>query len=198
MAFPENQYGSASKIQNSPQAPSFNQNFQYMVPVWERNSLNLCFNNSLTQNPLKANSFMKENMQGTYNNNSPVKGKWSVNSHMFQNNQSAVVDRVKEILLKNFSDSEKIRQVKMLLNIPIEEEEMIKIEEDELISHVVYNKHIKNENLQNICEEVKEEKEEDFIEKVEKVDKNQSDTHPEKSQKQKLESATKQRKPFKV
>ena len=34
-----------------------------------------------------------------------MKGKWSVNSHMFQNNQSAVVDRVKEILLKTSHDT---------------------------------------------------------------------------------------------
>lgn len=64
-------------------------------------------------------------------NCSPAKGKWSVNSNMFQNNQNAVIDRIKEILLKNSHDTEKIRQIKMLLNIPIEEEEVIKIEEDD-------------------------------------------------------------------
>ena len=48
---------------------------------------------------------------------------------MFQNNHNAVIDRVKEILLKNSNDTEKIKQIKMLLNIPIEEEEAIKIEE---------------------------------------------------------------------
>lgn len=117
---------------------------------------------------------MKENVQGGFNNNnnngSPMKGKWSVNSHMFQNNQSAVVDRVKEILLKNSHDTEKIRQIKMLLNIPIEEEEVIKIEEDEeVVNHIVYNQNIKNHSsIKKVFEEVKEEKEEDLIEKVEK------------------------------
>ena len=51
-----------------------------------------------------------------------MKGKWSVNSQMFKNNQSAVVDRVKEILLKTSSDTEKIKQIKILLGISIEEE----------------------------------------------------------------------------
>ena len=99
MAFPESQFGSASKAQSLLQQQSMNHGFNYMVPVWERNSLNLCFNNSLTPNPIKVSPYMKENVQGGFNNNngngSPMKGKWSVNSHMFQNNQSAVVDRVK-------------------------------------------------------------------------------------------------------
>ena len=111
----------------------------YMVPVWERNSLNLCFNSGLPQTPMKMNYFKENN--GNYTG-SPVKGKWSVNSHMFQNNHNAVIDRVKEILLKNSNDTEKIKQIKMLLNIPIEEEEAIKIEEEE-INEVVYNSNIK-------------------------------------------------------
>lgn len=72
-----------------------------------------------------------------------MKGKWSVNAQMFQNNQSAVIDRIKEILFKSSTDTEKIRQIKMLLNIPIEEEDIVKIEEDDdAINHVVYNKEI--------------------------------------------------------
>ena len=67
-------------------------------------------------------------MQGS---NSPNKGKWSVNSHMFQNNLVPIIDRVKEILLKSSHDTEKIRQVKMLLNIPLNEEVIVKVEEDE-------------------------------------------------------------------
>lgn len=63
--------------------------------------------------------------------NSPNKGKWSVNSHMFQNNLVPIIDRVKEILLKSSHDTEKIRQVKMLLNIPLNEEVVVKVEEDE-------------------------------------------------------------------
>lgn len=62
---------------------------------------------------------------------SPNKGKWSVNSHMFQNNLVPIIDRVKEILLKSSHDTEKIRQVKMLLNIPLNEEVIVKVEEDE-------------------------------------------------------------------
>lgn len=46
---------------------------------------------------------------------------------MFQNNNNAVIDRVKEILLKGSHDTEKIRQIKMLLGMPVEEEEVIKI-----------------------------------------------------------------------
>jgi hypothetical protein len=67
-------------------------------------------------------------MQG---NNSPNKGKWSVNSHMFQNNLVPIIDRVKEILLKSSHDTEKIRQVKMLLNIPLNEDVLVKVEEDD-------------------------------------------------------------------
>lgn len=64
-------------------------------------------------------------------NSSPSKGKWSVGSQMFQNNYHAVIDRVKEILLKGSHDTEKIRQIKMLLGMPLDEEEVIKIEDDE-------------------------------------------------------------------
>lgn len=60
-------------------------------------------------------------------NSSPNKGKWSVNSHMFQNNLVPIIDRVKEILLKSSHDTEKIRQVKMLLNIPLNEEVAVKV-----------------------------------------------------------------------
>jgi hypothetical protein len=56
-------------------------------------------------------------------------GKYSVNSHIFQNNYNAVIDRVKEILLKNSHDIEKIRQIKILLNIPLNDD-MVKIEEE--------------------------------------------------------------------
>jgi hypothetical protein len=58
-------------------------------------------------------------MSGTNGNNSPNKGKWSVNSHMFQSNLVPVIDRAKEILLKPAHDIEKIRQIKVLLNIPL-------------------------------------------------------------------------------
>lgn len=51
-----------------------------------------------------------------------------MNSHIFQNNYNAVIDRVKEILLKNSHDIEKIRQIKILLNIPLNED-IVKIEE---------------------------------------------------------------------
>lgn len=61
---------------------------------------------------------------------SPNKGKWSVNSLMFQNNLMPVIDRIKEILLKSSHDTEKIRQIKMLLNIPLNEEVVVKVEED--------------------------------------------------------------------
>jgi len=38
-------------------------------------------------------------------NRSPNKGKWSVNSHMFQNNLAPIIDRIKEILLKSFHNT---------------------------------------------------------------------------------------------
>lgn len=66
---------------------------------------------------------------------SPNKGKWSVNSHMFQNNLVPIIDRVKEILLKSSHDTEKIRQVKMLLNIPLNEEVIVKVEEED--NHII-------------------------------------------------------------
>ena len=62
---------------------------------------------------------------------SPSKGKWSVNSHMFQNNLVPIIDRIKEILLKPAHDVEKIRQVKMLLNIPLNDPVVVKVEEDD-------------------------------------------------------------------
>ena len=51
---------------------------------------------------------------------------------MFQNNNNAVIDRVKYILLKGSHDTEKVRQIKMLLGLPIDEEEVIKIEDDDV------------------------------------------------------------------
>ena len=63
---------------------------------------------------------------------SPMKGKWSVSSQFFQTNHHAIIDRVKEILLKNLNDTEKIWQIKMLMNIPVESDEvMVKVEEEE-------------------------------------------------------------------
>lgn len=52
---------------------------------------------------------------------------------MFQNNLMPIVDRIKEILLKASHDTEKIRQIKMLLNIPLNEEVVVKVEEDESV-----------------------------------------------------------------
>lgn len=63
----------------------------------------------------------KENSSMTQVTSSPNKGKWSVNSLMFQNNLMPIIDRIKEILLKASHDTEKIRQIKMLLNIPLNE-----------------------------------------------------------------------------
>ena len=116
-----------------------------MVPPWDRNSFPLSMNTNIPTQPIRSNNMLKENtstlFQNPQQNNSPMKGKWSVNAQMFQNNQSAVIDRIKEILFKTSTDTEKIRQIKMLLNIPIEEEDIVKIEEDdEAINHAVYNK----------------------------------------------------------
>ena len=113
MEFPlpeQSQLGSGQKPPLQPHSLNFN----YMVPVWERNSFNMCLNNNLGHQALKMNNYFKES-------NSPMKGKWSVNSQMFKNNQSAVVDRVKEILLKNSSDTEKIKQIKSAVKIENEE-----------------------------------------------------------------------------
>lgn len=43
----------------------------------------------------------------------------SVGAQIFQNNNNAVIDRVKEILLKGSHDTEKVRQIKMLLGISL-------------------------------------------------------------------------------
>lgn len=53
------------------------------------------FNHSI-DNKLKENSQI---------HTSPMKGKWSVNSHFFQTNHHAIIDRVKEILLKSSNDT---------------------------------------------------------------------------------------------
>lgn len=116
------------------------------MPMMEKNGFDYSFNPNASQNALKMNNYFKDN-------SSPVKGKWSVNSHMFQNNQNAVVDRVKEILLKNSHDTEKIRQIKMLLNIPVDEEEIIKIEEDDDCAYP----QILTNTFKKSIEEVKEE-----------------------------------------
>lgn len=118
-----------------------------MLPPWDRTAFPPSMNSNFATQQPKPNNFFKENtaslIQNHQQNNSPMKGKWSVNAQMFQNNQSAVIDRIKEILFKSSTDTEKIRQIKMLLNIPIEEEDIVKIEEDDdAINHVVYNKEI--------------------------------------------------------
>lgn len=69
----------------------------------------------------------KESSTSQGGTSSPNKGKWSVNSHMFHNNLMPIIDRVKEILLKSSHDTEKIRQIKMLLNIPLNEEVVVKV-----------------------------------------------------------------------
>lgn len=72
----------------------------------------------------------RESLLSYGNQSQENSGKYSVNSHIFQNNYNAVIDRVKEILLKNSHDIEKIRQIKILLNIPLNED-IVKIEEEE-------------------------------------------------------------------
>ena len=59
--------------------------------------------NQIAQNSLNMTHYLKENMN--LGNSSPTKGKWSVGALMFQNNQSAIIDRVKEILLKTSHDT---------------------------------------------------------------------------------------------
>ena len=59
---------------------------------------------------------------------------------MFQNNLMPIIDRIKEILLKASHDTEKIRQIKMLLNIPLNEEVVVKVEEDEAAQITVISK----------------------------------------------------------
>lgn len=108
MAFPDHQFESGAKENQ------YNQNMNYVVPVWERSALNLCFNNPM--NPIKANPFSKDSF-GTC---SPVKGKWSVNSHTFENSSNAVLDRIKSIIMKCTDDQEKVKQMKILLNLPQE------------------------------------------------------------------------------
>jgi hypothetical protein len=46
-------------------------------------------------------------------------GKSSVSSELFQNNYSVIIDRTKEILSKDSDDSDKIRQLKLLLNVSV-------------------------------------------------------------------------------
>lgn len=107
-AFPEHQFESGAKENQ------YNPNMNIVLPVWERSALNLCFNNPM--NPVKANPFSKESL-GTC---SPVKGKWSVNSQTFQNSGNAVLDRIKSIVSKGVGDHEKVKQMKILLNLPQE------------------------------------------------------------------------------
>jgi hypothetical protein len=80
----------------------------------------------LANNSLKITQYLKENV-GRFNM-SPNKGKWSVGSLMFHNIHNVVADRVKEIILKDLTDSEKIRQITMLLGMPLKE--VMKIEDN--------------------------------------------------------------------
>lgn len=50
-----------------------------------------------------------------------------------------IIDRIKEILIKSSHDTEKIRQIKMLLNIPLNEEVAVKVEEDEEVQITMIN-----------------------------------------------------------
>mgnify|MGYP003690195399 CR=1 FL=1 len=50
-------------------------------------------------------NFYGQQGQMTPKQSSPVKGKWSVNSQFLQSNHFAVIDRVKEILLKSSNDT---------------------------------------------------------------------------------------------
>lgn len=52
-------------------------------------------------------------------NRCPVKGKSSVSSELFRNDYSVIVERAKEILGKELDDTEKVRQLKLLLNVPL-------------------------------------------------------------------------------
>lgn len=48
-------------------------------------------------------------------------GKSSVSSELFRNDYSVVVERAKDILVKPIDDTEKVRQLKLLLNVPLTE-----------------------------------------------------------------------------
>ena len=58
-----------------------------------------------------------------------------------------IIDRIKEILLKSSHDTEKIRQIKMLLNIPLNEEVAVKLEEDENDQITIINPSAPEKNL---------------------------------------------------
>lgn len=110
--------------------------FSYSIPHYPQSPQDLALTiKQLAQNSLNMTNHLKENMN--IHNSSPSKGKWSVGSQMLQSNQSAIIDRLKEILLKASNDTEKIRQIKMLLGMPVDEEEVIKIEDDE-VGQIVY------------------------------------------------------------
>jgi len=121
--------------QNVPLRVSTNYQNLPQQNIWDQNMQSNFIN--MANQSLQIPQFLKENMN--FFNSSPAKGKWSVGSQMFQNNHNAVVDRVKEILLKPSHDTEKVRQIKMLLGMPLEEEEVIKIEDDEIGGMIVHN-----------------------------------------------------------
>jgi hypothetical protein len=47
----------------------------------------------------------------------PVNGKSSVSSELFSSNYAAIIDRLRDILSKDETDSEKVRQLRLLLNV---------------------------------------------------------------------------------
>jgi len=71
----------------------------------------------------------KENF--LYNPCPAVKGKSSVSSELFRNDYSVIVERAKDILIKVMGDSEKVRQLKLLLNVPLVEPTSDEIPQDE-------------------------------------------------------------------
>lgn len=65
----------------------------------------------------------------------PVGGKSSVSSELFSSNYAAIIDRLRDILSKDETDSEKVKQLRLLLNVQDRpREEQIDTEIKELIT----------------------------------------------------------------
>ena len=54
-------------------------------------------------------------------------GKSSVSSELFQSNFSVVIDRARDILTRSEEDSEKVKKLRLLLDVPMKEDNLSEI-----------------------------------------------------------------------
>jgi hypothetical protein len=77
-----------------------------------------------TEKRSHTQTFIQHKENYTNNKGVTIVGKSSVSSELFQSNFVGVIDRAKEILSMPMPDSEKVNQLRMLLNVPMKEDNL--------------------------------------------------------------------------